>query len=420
MKKLVFARLLASATALTFAAPLLAQQNVRDFELPSDQETPRTRAQGPVLEGIPAPRVRQTPAPAPPPAVVAVDPGASSPSAEDPFAAIDRMGLTAPATAPTRTVQSPATGPAAQASSSDATETTATAATGPRIDLPSATTPQTTAAAPTPTLAPASTAGIPWWIWLAALLAVGAIGAAAGWFWRGRTRVLALPPPEIERPIVQPRAPAPEPLPTPASPPAELPKVALTRTAAEVPPVPRPAPQPAPAVAAEPDDEEDLGPESPLRIALEPAKLSVSLLKATLSYRILLSNQGEAMMRDISIDGDMVSAHASLSQEDQLAAPNSKLENRHLVRTLAPGETKVVAGEFALPLPSIRPIRKGEATLFVPLARLRIVAGGEKTQVVVQTSVVGQRSPRPGGGLRPFRLDLGPRIYSELGQRAFA
>jgi hypothetical protein len=246
-------------------------------------------------------------------------------------------------------------------------------------------------------------------MWLLALVAVGVIGTALGWIWRGRRAEAPLYVDEIERPRLPERAPE------PAGPPAELPKVALSRKQAEE--VARPAqPEPAP-VAAEQEPAE-----RPLRIALEPARLSVSLLNATLAYRILLTNQGEATLRDISIDGDMISAHASLPQDEQLAAPNSKLENRHLVRTLAPGETKVVNGEFALPLPRIRPIRKGEAALFVPLARLRIVASrdGAAGEVLVQTSVVGQRSLRPGGGLRPFRLDLGPRIYSELGQRAFA
>jgi hypothetical protein len=440
MKKRDFTRLLASVTALTLAAPALAQENgsVRDFELPSDQETPRSRVQGPVLEGIPAPRVaRPSPAAAPPP-VVAVDPGASSPAAEDPFAAIDRMARSGPAATPTRTAQTPA-GSAAGTTSAETTAATETVA-GPRIDLPSATAPETATAASAPSLAQSSTVGLPWWAWLAALLVVGALGTLAGWVWRGRSKPLMLAAPVIERPRVSARAaepepqpapapmpePAPEPVPVPggerapvlASPPAELPKVALTRRQVEPQPPLAPKPQPQPAPVAAPEDED--APESPLRIALEPARLSVSLLNATLAYRILLTNQGEDMLRDISIDGDMVSAHASLSQEEQLAAPNSKLENRHLIRTLAPGETKVVNGDFALPLPLIRPIRKGEATLFVPLARLRIVAGGEHTQVVVQTSVVGQRSDRAGGGLRPFRLDLGPRIYSELGQRAFA
>src|SRR5690606_1750871 len=126
-----------------------------------------------------------------------------------------------------------------------------------------------------------------------------------GWLWRGR-RVPA--PFEVES-IEQPHV-----LSEPSGPPAELPKVAA-RKPLETPP-PTPQPEPLPAVADDEDNEEL--PERPLRIALEPARLSVSLLNATLSYRILLTNLGDVPLRDISIDGDMISAHASLSQEEQI------------------------------------------------------------------------------------------------------
>jgi hypothetical protein len=393
--------LLASLAALALGAPALAQQNgsVSDFQLPAERPaSQQDRAQGPVVEGVPAPRVaRPTPTPVAVPPVVQVEVPASQTTPRDPFAAIDAMAQTRPTPTAQATGAVPAT--TATATSAAGEAPVATAVPGPSIDLPFATAPQSAETAPANVTSPAG--HIPWWVWLAALVVVGVIGAAAGWMWRGRRSEVFLLPPPIERPRV------PEHVPERSGPPAELPKA----------PAPR-APQPLPVAAIEDDDEEPV--ESALRIALEPARLSVSLLNATLSYRLLLTNSGDHALRDISIDGDMISAHASLSQADQVAAPNSKLENRHLVRTLSPGETKVVSGDFALPLPLIRPIRKGDATLFVPLARLRIVAGGADTQVLVQTSVVGQRSQRPGGGLRPFRLDLGPRIYSELGQRAFA
>ncbi len=406
MKISDFARLLASVTALTLAAPALAQDNssVRDFELPSEQATPRAQPQGPVVEGIAPPRVARpapTPTPAPPPVAVdtspvPIDPGASLPSptaGESVRSAIDSFNAARPQATP---------------SSATATEASADAALPPTTAAqPSLSLPQPAAtrpAASAPAAAVVHSGGIAWWMWVLALLVVGAVGILAGWLWRGRRAEARLEIEDIERPHPS----------EPISPPAELPRVAA-RKPSEAPPVRQP--EPAPAMA---DDHDDHLPERPLRIALEPARLSVSLLNATLSYRILLTNQGDAPLRDISIDGDMISAHASLSEEEQIAASNSKLENRHLIRTLFPGETKVVSGDFALPLPHIRPIRNGDAALFVPLARLRVVSVGEHTEVIVQTSVVGQRAARPGGGLQPFRLDLGPRIYSELGQRAFA
>jgi hypothetical protein len=363
-----------------------------------------------VVEGIAPPRVARpspTPAPAPPAAVeaapVVIDPGESTPSPQRGDVvrnAIDNFGAARP-----RATSSPAPAEATAETAAQTAPMPATAAAQPGPTPPQAADAPTAAPVQTPA-ATAPSGGIAWWMWLLALLAVGAVGILAGCLWRDRR---AGAPPRIEA-IERPRVP--DPLPEPIGPPAELPQVATRK-----PPVPEPAPEPTPAMAAAHDEET---PERPLRIALEPARLSVSLLNATLAYRILLTNQGDTPLRDISIDGDMISAHASLSQEEQIAASNSKLENRHLIRTLFPGETKVVSGDFALPLPLIRPIRNGDAALFVPLARLRVVAGGEHTEVIVQTSVVGQRSQHPGGGLQPFRLDLGPRIYSELAQRAFA
>jgi len=34
--------------------------------------------------------------------------------------------------------------------------------------------------------------------------------------------------------------------------------------------------------------------------------------------------------------------------------------------------------------------------------------------------VVGEVPENPAAALRPFRLDLGPRVYSRIGQRAVA
>ena len=54
------------------------------------------------------------------------------------------------------------------------------------------------------------------------------------------------------------------------------------------------------------------------------------------------------------------------------------------------------------------------------LARLRVEAStaAGTSLVQVQTWVVGELPEAPGAALRPFRLDLGPRTYSRLGQRA--
>jgi len=171
----------------------------------------------------------------------------------------------------------------------------------------------------------------------------------------------------------------------------------------------RARPRPSPAPAAHPEL---------LQIELEPLRLSLTLMNATLAYRLELANRGPLPLTGLAIGADMISAHASLSREEQLSGPsagNGSGQTRRIER-LEPGESRVVEGEFRLPFPQIVPIRQGDAALLLPLARFRVEADGAGP--VVRTFVVGQ--PGQGSGLQPFRLDQGPRVYPRLAQHAFA
>lgn len=206
------------------------------------------------------------------------------------------------------------------------------------------------------------------------------LGAAAAWIVSRRRPVSERAVPQIERPQVT----------TPAPPEA---------SSAALPPVPEP---------------ESAAPEQ-LALALEPLRLSLTLMNASLAYRLEVANHGGAALEGLRIEADMISAHASMTREQQLAGPGAGAPTVHRIEKLEPGESQVVEGEFRVPFPSIVPIRQGEAALMLPLARFRTLARGAAP--VAKTFAVGQ----PGAaGLQPFRLDLGPRVYPQLVQRAFA
>jgi hypothetical protein len=247
---------------------------------------------------------------------------------------------------------------------------------------------------PSPTTAPVAAADAPdgqggrsWWIWAALGLLVLGVLAFVGW----RRRTITgrrYGPPEVERPRITPVPPADTPpsLPDPAVPDA-------------------PTPAPAAATAG-----------SSLQVELEPVRLSLTLLNAALAYRLTVTNRGGAAIEGLQIVADMISAHASLSREEQLSGPRSPAATMQRIDRLEPGERRVVQGEFRLPFPQIVPIRQGSAALLMPLARFRLETGSAAP--LVRTFVVGQ--PGSGAGLQPFRLDLGPRVYPTLTQRAFA
>lgn len=169
---------------------------------------------------------------------------------------------------------------------------------------------------------------------------------------------------------------------------------------------PPPPPKPAP-------------PGEGLSLALEARQLSLTLTSAALAYRVTLTNNGKTRLTGVTVAGDMISAHSSLSEDEQRASAASELLPVHEIESLAAGETTQITGEFRLPFTRIRPIRKGNAALFVPLARLKVNAADGGNGTVLLTALVGQRSRQPGAGLQPFRLDFGPRIYREVTQRIF-
>ena len=220
--------------------------------------------------------------------------------------------------------------------------------------------------------------GIGLWLGLATLIALLAGGAWLAWSRHFRHRARALPAPVVERPRVASLAKAP----TPAS----------------------PEPLPTPAGA--------------LHLALQATRMSATLVNTTLSYRLAVTNRGREPLHDVRISGDMTAAHASRSATEQLGLDEASLPELHRIATLAPGESVTLGGDIRLPLVSITPIRRGDAALFVPLARLRGVALDPAGAAVAGggTFLVGQE-PGASKRLQPFRLDLGPRNYSKLGQQ---
>ncbi len=142
--------------------------------------------------------------------------------------------------------------------------------------------------------------------------------------------------------------------------------------------------------------------------------MSATLTSTSLSYRLTVTNKGSQVLGPVVIAGSMVSAHASLPTEAQLATDGQLLEVLHEIATLAPGESAVVAGDLRLPLPEITPIKSGESLLFVPLARFRAEAAETSA---IAAFAIGETSAASTGGLLPLRIDMGPRIWNNISRR---
>lgn len=143
--------------------------------------------------------------------------------------------------------------------------------------------------------------------------------------------------------------------------------------------------------------------------------MSASLVNATLSYRLILTCADT--IESLVVRGDMTSAHASRPSEDQLSLGDAPI--LHRPGRVNKDEVIELKGEIRLPLAAITPINHGTAALFVPLVRLEVQGTCAGQPISLHTAyVIGINDQAPDARLRPFRLDAGPRVYSELGRRA--
>lgn len=372
------------AAAVAIAVPAMAAAQQGGFRLQPEATPTLSRTQGPVASDVPeSRRIRQdsavpTPTPAPAPVVT---------SAPSPTAA-----------APDPVDASPAPGPAPSIAARPAS---------PRVAASASATPQAVpaAGASAPAVTPSGAEALPGFSPLPAREA-GAEPAAAqasgsndwlAWLLGGAIAVILLAVPVW---LVRRRAQA-------TAEPPEIEKPRVTETPAP------PAPEPAPAPVAH-----DSEPAAGLSLALDPLRLSLTLVNASLAYRLEVANRGSEPVTGLLVEADMISAHASLGRQEQLAGPGNGAPERHAIEHLAPGESRVIQGEFRLPFGQIVPIRQGQASLLLPLARFR--ASSPAAEPVIRTFAVGQASADPAAGLQPFRLDHGPRVYPRLTQRAFA
>lgn len=347
------------ASALALASTGVSAQDAGSYQLPP-APTQTAAAQGPVVPDVPPPRAEATPAPVPavasPPPVIAIPSPLATPRPVPPVR---------PA-APPRATEAPTASASAEV-----------VAEPPMADIPSA---PPLVASPSASLAPESSpakvapsqnAAFPW-AWLG-FAVVGAAAAGGAVYWRRRKK--DEPSATFEPPVVQ--------RPAPASPPVASGQM-------------RNAPP-------------------PLALDLVAVRMSASLVNATLAYRVILT-AGEDVAA-LVLRGDMTSAHASRPTDEQLGADNAPV--LHRPAPLAKGESQELKGEIRLPLAAITPIRHGSAALFVPLVRIEVEGSVAGRPVRLRAAfVIGLEDPAAGPRLQPFRLDLGPRVYSDIGQRA--
>lgn len=365
---------------ILLAATPAAAQSVNDFSLPPNPSPTSTPpAQGPVDDSGVVPVGPRTIPSASPTRSSEARPGPAATSAATPATAPTQAPTARPGTAPAATstlrpAPARSTAPAGQQqptpqgtpAANGIADPVPTSANTPDISFPA------TPSAPTPTPAAEIVSAsrglaLPDWRWLAAIGAsLAAMGAGLlAWRRRGEAKV----PPDIIRPTI-----------------GGAGEVAAT---------------------------EDLLRQ--LTVEVEAVRLARSMMAATLTYRLVVSNRATEAIRNVTIHGDLTSAHGQAPIGEQLATAQTALPALHTLEYLGAGQRKSLAGEMRLELGKVRPIRQGTVPIYIPLVRLTALT--ENTPVKAFTFVIGKASAVAGARMQPFRLDTPPQTFNEIDAR---
>jgi hypothetical protein len=193
--------------------------------------------------------------------------------------------------------------------------------------------------------------------------------------------------------------------------------------AERAPPAPKPVAKPAlklpPKVSAVPAaPPKPAGPRAEIEVQFIPARASATEDAAVVEFELVLKNVGDAPAANIRIDTRMFNASATQEMAEFLKGPIHETSGSPHVQ-IQPGEEMRLQSAMAMPKQDVREILMQGQRLFVP-AVASIVAwewGSEGRGRATQSWLVGRESQTPSAKMGAFRLDLGPRIYRQVGVR---
>ncbi|QLC20843.1 hypothetical protein HFP51_00760 [Parasphingopyxis sp. CP4] len=375
--------------------PPAQQQRPPVFDLQPGpvREEPQPDVQGPRAPGLPAPRLIEDEEQQPPP--VQAQPQPQPQTAETDTTA-------APSTSETvadQTAASVASASEARRDSAPAENETPEAAildtVPPPIAAPTIAVPDPGAGADIPTSEPTGADGLPWWVWIGLLLAIGAAIAVVRMAARNRT---VETPKLAPAPVPQPK---PAPVPEPEAPPAP-------------PAIPAPKPLPTPPRAAPPAEPDVEDRPSRIIVDFQPTKARLSTVGLTVSYRLDVQNVSDEDLTEIVV---RLGIRCTDGQPGQLQIspepPCVALER------LKPGERHVQTGVIRLDPEAYRPVQSDGKPMIVPVVDMlpKYRDGDGELHEMHAEMLVGREHQPPQPKMQPFWLERGFGQFEKIGCR---
>jgi hypothetical protein len=181
--------------------------------------------------------------------------------------------------------------------------------------------------------------------------------------------------------------------------------VAAAPAAAAPPPRPRPEPVPRPWLELEFRAERAASTDSEARVDIE----------------MVIHNSGKSPARNIRINARMFNAGREQDREIGAFFKNRGEGRRtHTIPELPPGERGLMQGSVTMPREEMRALQVNNQALFIPVIAVNLVYdwGEGRTGQTSKSYLIGRDLGDANERMGAFRLDLGPRVYRTVGQRA--
>ncbi|MFL6857987.1 MAG: hypothetical protein ACJ8EB_08780 [Allosphingosinicella sp.] len=185
-------------------------------------------------------------------------------------------------------------------------------------------------------------------------------------------------------------------------------------------PVPEPAPPPQPAPESEPEPEPEPEPAARawLELEVKPDKAAATDAEAVVHFELTLRNAGALPARNLRIDSRLFNAAGEAEIDGFVGGPiHDKSGSPHIA--IPPGEALTLGSAVGMKREEVREILVQGRAIFVPALAINIAydwdggAAGGRTSRVWLIGREAEGSEKMG----PFRLDLGPRVYRQIGAR---
>lgn len=154
-----------------------------------------------------------------------------------------------------------------------------------------------------------------------------------------------------------------------------------------------------------------------LNVEFSPDRVVVTDQEILLQFEIVIANVGSAPARDVLVEGRLFTAHIGQDQEIAAFFQNPAVEGDRMA-SVAPLGRISLKSVARLPIDQVNQFEASGRKMFVPLVAFNILYRFGSGDGHASASFLVGRGNEGDEKLAPFRIDLGPRIFSGLASRA--